>query len=422
MRVCIHHGSKKLGGSCVEVESEGKRIILDFGIPLDAENIKDQYMPLMQGLDGNDPSLLGILISHPHLNHYGLLSIISSKIPIGMGSIARKIIKDATPFINNKTIIPPLSTDGWNFKSGEAFNIGPFCIIPYLVDHEAYDTYALKIESGGKSIFYSGIFLARGRKSQQFDYLIKNPPNNIDTLLLECSSLSSPPNPEQFLTENHIENVFVKILYRTKGLALIHTSVQNIDRVASIFRASKRTGRKIVIDLYTAIILETILETMGSSTLSQANWADIALYVPKALRSHIKDEKLLDLLNHHSANRLCIDNFNDLPYKATLLFRPLHSQDLDKAQAFNNAVYICSQWIGYWEQGSCAMLMKWLEKNNIIKDNVHSSGHASISDVQKLIGAMNPKTVVPIHSFNPEKYNDLFPNTKIYNDTEWWDV
>ena len=69
MRVCIHRGSKQIGGSCVELEESGQRILLDLGLPLDAQSSTPQLLPALRGLDGSDPSLLGILISHPHLDH-----------------------------------------------------------------------------------------------------------------------------------------------------------------------------------------------------------------------------------------------------------------------------------------------------------------------------------------------------------------
>ena len=34
MKACIHRGTKEIGGTCIEIESEGKRIILDVGLPL----------------------------------------------------------------------------------------------------------------------------------------------------------------------------------------------------------------------------------------------------------------------------------------------------------------------------------------------------------------------------------------------------
>jgi ribonuclease J len=99
MRACIHRGSKQIGGSCVEVENQGQRLLIDLGLPLDAENNSSQYLPEISGFDGNDPSLLGILISHPHLDHFGLLTHISSAIPIGMGPAARRILTAAAPFL-----------------------------------------------------------------------------------------------------------------------------------------------------------------------------------------------------------------------------------------------------------------------------------------------------------------------------------
>lgn len=42
---------------------------------------------------------VGILISHPHLDHFGLLAHISQKIPVGMGVAARRILEAAVPFL-----------------------------------------------------------------------------------------------------------------------------------------------------------------------------------------------------------------------------------------------------------------------------------------------------------------------------------
>ncbi|MFO7461389.1 MAG: MBL fold metallo-hydrolase, partial [Desulfatiglandales bacterium] len=99
MGACIHRGSKQIGGSCVEVESGGQRLLIDFGLPLDAEENHGQYVPSIFGLDGSDPSLLGTLISHPHLDHFGLLAHISQKIPVGMCVAARRKLEAAVPFL-----------------------------------------------------------------------------------------------------------------------------------------------------------------------------------------------------------------------------------------------------------------------------------------------------------------------------------
>jgi ribonuclease J len=383
MRACIHRGSKQIGGSCVEVESCGQRLLVDFGLPLDVEENNSQYLPIIDGLDGCDPSLLGILISHPHLDHFSLLAHISPKIPVAMGTAARRILEAAAPFLPGNW---PTPSEGWNYRSGHSFNIGPFCVTPFLVDHSAYDAYALLIESGGKKIFYSGDFRAHGRKAALFERLTDNAPKNIDTLLLEGSSLGRITNSQQFPTEKEIENHLAHVFSTTEGLALIHTSGQNIDRIVSIFRASKRTDRKLIIDLYTA----AILEATGNINLPQSAWSDVALYVPQAQRIKIKKNAWFDLLKRHSINRVFIEDLKHLSNKAALLFRPLHRFDLERGGCLSGAIYIYSQWEDYWEQGAYDMVKDWLYKHSIPKLSIHTSGHASPIELKILVKALGP--------------------------------
>ena len=415
MRACIHRGSKQIGGSCVEIESCGQRLLVDFGLPLDEEENYGQYLPNINGLDGNDPSLLGILISHPHLDHFGLLAHISPKIPVGMGAAARRVLGAAIPFLPGKWPVPP---QGWDYQSGHSFNIGPFCVTPFLVDHSAYDAYALRIESGGKSVFYSGDFRSHGRKAKLFERLTENPPQNIDNLLLEGSAIGRLLDFQQFPTEKEIEDRLVQFLANTEGLALIHASGQNIDRIVSVFRASKRAGRKMIIDLYTA----AILEATGNANLPQSAWSDVALYVPQAQRVQVKENAWFDLLKRHSANRIFIEHLRQASSKSTLLFRPLHRFDLERGRCLSGAVFIYSQWEGYWERGAYDKVEEWLARHSIPKHSIHTSGHASPGDLQRLVSAINPRNVVPIHSFFPDRYPELFPNVQTHNDGEWWEV
>jgi ribonuclease J len=59
MNLCIHRGAKEIGGSCVELEAEGQRLLLDLGLPLDAE-LEETPLPDVSGLEKLDESLLGI--------------------------------------------------------------------------------------------------------------------------------------------------------------------------------------------------------------------------------------------------------------------------------------------------------------------------------------------------------------------------
>jgi ribonuclease J len=39
VRVRIYRGTREIGGTCIELESEGCRILLDLGLPLDATDL-----------------------------------------------------------------------------------------------------------------------------------------------------------------------------------------------------------------------------------------------------------------------------------------------------------------------------------------------------------------------------------------------
>jgi len=88
MRICIHRGTQEIGGTCIEISSQGKRIVLDIGCPLDCAP-DESPIPDISGIQNQDESLLGIIVSHAHLDHYGLLSAVKQDIPILIGNGAK---------------------------------------------------------------------------------------------------------------------------------------------------------------------------------------------------------------------------------------------------------------------------------------------------------------------------------------------
>ena len=46
------------------------------------------------------------------------------------------------------------------------------------------------------------------------------------------------------------------------------------------------------------------------------------------------------------------------------------------------------------------------------------SGHATLSGLSRLVDAIAPEMVIPIHSFHPDKFKDYFQNVKVGDDSE----
>ena len=47
---------------------------------------------------------------------------------------------------------------------------------------------------------------------------------------------------------------------------------------------------------------------------------------------------------------------------------------------------------------------------------MHTSGHIFYDDIVELVGQVNAKTVIPIHTFVPEKFTAFSTNAKVLAD------
>lgn len=408
MRACIHRGAQQIGGSCIELEHEGVRILLDVGLPLDGDFGNTALLPPVT------QAVAAVVISHPHVDHYGLLHHLPTGTPVCIGAAARRIIEAAAPFTGQ----PLPSLTGFDLQHRTPLQIGPFQITPYLIDHSAYDAYGLLIEAGGKRLFYSGDFRGHGRKGRLFEAFLQQPPPNIDALLMEGTTLSRLEDNDPFPSEKALEQQMLGCFRATSGLVMVYASAQNIDRVVTLYRACKQAGRTLVIDLYTA----AILEATGNDSIPQSFWPGVALYIPERQRRQIARLQAFDLLKRHAGQRVYRDELRQMASKAVLLFRPLHMDDLVAAEALDGASFIYSQWSGYLAEESSQKWQDWLQEAGIEMRQIHTSGHASPADLQRFARALSPGYLVPIHSFAPEKYPQQFDNVRFYQDGQWWDV
>ncbi len=256
-----------------------------------------------------------------------------------------------------------------------AFEIGPFRITPYLVDHSAFDAYSLLLDADGKRVFYSGDFRAHGRKSRLFEALLKNPPADVDVLMMEGTTIGRTGTTEGFASESDLEDEFVTAFGGTKGIHFVWASAQNIDRIVTVYRAAKRTGRVLVVDLYAVVVLRAT----GRDTIPQSYWDDVRVYVPYGQRRFVKEKGLFGDLEEHSANRIFPEDLPALRGRAVVLFRPMMARDFGIQSALEGAALSYSMWQGYLQDGYTRRVVEWLEERGIPWGTIHTSGHASVA-------------------------------------------
>jgi Ribonuclease HII/Metallo-beta-lactamase superfamily len=120
--------------------------VLDLGRPLDAEPDDHVPLPTIPGLEGSDDSLRGVVITHGHPDHYGLVGAIAPSVPMFIGEAAARVPREASFFSPTGIALQP---DGF-LADRRPFSAGPFELTPYLVDHSAFDAYALRVAAAGR--------------------------------------------------------------------------------------------------------------------------------------------------------------------------------------------------------------------------------------------------------------------------------
>jgi ribonuclease J len=115
--------------------------------------------PLYSEIMGGRKKIDGVLLSHAHLDHFGLMGKLPQHIPIYMGAATARQVQ----FLDRFTPSKVGQINSRPFYEKNAFQIGDIQITPYLVNHAAFDSYGFLIVAEGKSLFYTGDFRGHGR-------------------------------------------------------------------------------------------------------------------------------------------------------------------------------------------------------------------------------------------------------------------
>ncbi len=419
MKFKIHRGTKEIGGSCVEIWTDNTRILLDFGMPLvekdgqefnfskyntlvPSELIAEGVLPSIEGLYDNSKNLIdGVIISHPHQDHYGLTNFINENVQYYLGEATHKIIELNNLFTPQETYLKNTNY----FEKENAFIIGDISITPYWADHSAFDAYSFLVESNGKSLFYSGDFRAHGRKAKAFYWFTHNAPQHVDYLLLEGTTIGREGKP--FKTEVEIENGLIEVFMQKGRINLIYTSGQNIDRLVSIYRACIRANKILVVDVYVAKVLKE-LSKFASIPYPSIEFNKLKVMFSRYTSNRLAEDGNEKILYQFTKFKITKEEISDKFDKMVMLVRPSMQIDLEHIYGIDGGNLIYSMWEGYLQKTSTKKFINYLIKRKFTIHKIHTSGHADTQTLKKMVDAINPKNIVPIHTFYGSDYKNIF--------------
>lgn len=406
LTLTVHRATNQIGGNCIELATTDGRILLDVGRPLDAPKAATGLLP--QTLDLSR-QVDGVLISHPHQDHYGLLDDLPASWPVYSGVSAGKLMHMTASIFGTAPV-----RDYRQWSGGQPIEIGPFRVTPYLTDHSAFDAYMLLIEGAGKRVLYSGDFRRHGRKAALVERMMSAPPPDVDVLLMEGTNLGSDKPTK---SECDLEQDFVNLFSDTPGRVFTCWSAQNIDRTVTLYRAAIRSGRTLVVDLYTAEVLELLAD---AGKLPRAGWANVKVVITRSFARVYEMKGRREFIERMAAHGISASALVTNPSKWVVMIRPSLIRDFASKGVMPTPAdaWSYSQWRGYLEQPDGVALKDWFDSGGARPFHLHTSGHASTPDLKAFAAAIGPKALVPIHGLAWDGDRDGFKNVVRLRDGE----
>lgn len=402
----ILRGKDKIGENLIELTYGDTKILVELGKALDSG---DKHSELEKTVLKNKYD--AVVVSHYHADHAGLIEY-KKDCPVYIGCGAYRIIKAMKEYRNafyvgknvgynaktadtqclraykyRNTVYygEDIGDNVKTYRNGRPFIVGGIKITPFLCDHSAFDSYMLLFEAGGKSILYTGDFRFHGRKDKE--KLLSALPKSVNVLICEGTNIGSE---KPCFSERELEDKLAEIMRKTDKPVFILQSGSNIDRLVSVYRAAKRSGRILYEDDYTALIASAA----GGSIPRPDVFPDVYAFTPRPLRDKRKD-MFFELENKRGLRAIAHSG------KFVMIVRSSMCGFMNKL--YNSSLYlpgstlVYSMWSGYKQEKRTAEFLDCVTDMFMNIVDLHTSGHATEEDIELLKQTVNADKYVTVH-------------------------
>lgn len=380
MNVNIIRGKNQIGGNIIEISTGKTKILLDAGLELDGEN----ELPDIKGLldfAGYD----AVFVSHYHSDHLGLVYRAHKDIPVYMGEGCYNIISASDRYKKQETITPA----GF-LRHRQKIVVGDIAVTPFLCDHSAFDSYMILCEANGESVLYTGDFRSNGRKA--FDMLLNSLLKKVDKLICEGTTLSRNGYVPQ--TEAVLEQKAVKLFSEHKGPGFVLQSSMNIDRIVTMYRAAKKTGRIFLEDAYMAEIT-----TAAGGRIPNPKFSDVYAFITNPSKYEFLEKY---------QRKIGKDRISKMRFVMCVRTSMLnYLKSLSEKMNFKDGILIYSFWSGYRENADMKEFLSECEKMGLLIETLHTSGHADENTIRQLIERVKPTALIPVHTENAQRFKEI---------------
>jgi len=388
---------------------------------LSIENLYTNYeASKSQEYNDLETNVDGILITHPHRDHFYGLSFINRNIPVYTGVFTKKIIS-AYYKCSKVSISNNYGGLEWKlFRTGDVLNIKGLKIIPVHVDHSIPAAYGFIIKTSKYNIVYTGDFRMHGPLSSMTQDFLKEISNTcldkVDILICEGTHIHRGAIESENNVEQNIEHLFLENPY---DFFLVKYGRLDWDRFRTFSLIAKKHGWKFIItekDAYFYYLMnkDEIYESMKNPNIIDD---DHILILSRGNAKYHWQEKIRQALHKKKKNFRFI-KYNEIKELDSGFFFYITSLRKDIIERFNphfRGAFISSSIDPYTEEfiDNHKTLSRYFHKIGIPSYRVHASGHAMPHHLINFIKSVNPKYLIPVHTEHPHFFKTFFKKSEI---------
>ncbi len=429
-------------GVVIMVTYNKSRVIFDFGAPFEPlsqiydgtvllrnkNRVKDallldkapmiDYVYSKKSLDDinlkpaeDSPYQTAIFISHCHKDHMSEIDKVDCSIPVYLHHSGLKL-KQTLEIIQEE----PYHREYDGFEYNQTITVGEIEVTPYFADHTCIGAASFLIKTKDSTIVYSGDIRFHALEAEKAWQAVQQmSEHEIDLLIVDSTTTSSS---EFVYSENEIRKlnipfkgilkgmiteqmIFDDIREQLKyhqGIAVFNLYHRDIRMLDNIIRIAEENNRTAVFEPHTAYIINALLNKSVGVMLPYNDlkfdfYADV-----KQSNTIISKQNILEnpdgyFVQSTYRNILELTDYD----KINGIYFHLFGEPLIKEQKH------------YQIMKNVINKLKW---NFFSYINLYSFSHAYPNHLAYYIQKLNPKTVVAVHSKNPEALNPV--NAKHY--------
>lgn len=413
-----------------------------------------------QGLEASEIGEVGgVLVSHAHVDHMGYIHELRGDIPIYCSPMTAAICRALQDTAQSPTTVEycyyvtrseketgELSTSNYrtNPAAGRKFHLSEsdvpedfkafwrstpgsrklealtcepatecaeLAVRSFPVDHSVYGATAWAVETSAGWVVYTGDLRVHGGYGELTRRFAEQAAElKPVALIIEGTRIDRA----QGYTEGDVKQSCLAAVKRCQGLVVADFGPRNVERLVSFAEVARETGRELAVLPKDAYLLEAMRAAGSSQEVPGLREAGVRIYweyqgSESAWRQRIKDDypDLGVTPSDVQANQdkfICCLSFWDINELAYLRPVPGSVWIYSSCEAFAEEMKITAERLDNWLKQFGMRREGRLREEEQESDPFHVSGHASGPDLMELVRTIRPKTLIPVHTTNPEVY------------------